>query len=106
LEDLLPTLLRYEDRNSMAFSIESRVPFLDYRFVEYVFTKAANLRIHDGWTKWLQRIAMQDKLPESIVWRRDKVGFETPEQQWLRAGEPRIMDTLRSNVASDYLDMA
>jgi asparagine synthase (glutamine-hydrolysing) len=106
LEDSLPTLLRYEDRNSMAFSIESRVPFLDYRLVEYVFTKAPDLRIHDGWTKWIQRVAVQDRLPEDIVWRRDKVGFETPEQQWLRAGESRVMDILISDTASDYLDMA
>src|SRR5262249_54850474 len=81
VEDSLPNLLRYEDRNSMAFSIESRVPFLDYRLVEYVFTRAPHLRIHDGWTKWIQRKAIDTKLPSNIVWRRDKVGFETPEQK-------------------------
>jgi asparagine synthase (glutamine-hydrolysing) len=106
LEDSLPNLLRYEDRNSMAFSIESRVPFLDYRLVEYVFTRASDLRIHDGWTKWIQRVAIEDKLPEEIVWRRDKVGFETPEQQWFRAGQDHLLDLLNTDAASDYLDMA
>jgi asparagine synthase (glutamine-hydrolysing) len=105
LEDSLPNLLRYEDRNSMAFSIESRVPFLDYRLVEYVFTQAPNLRIHDGWTKWIQRVAIEDKLPEEIVWRRDKVGFETPEQQWFKAGKSHLLDLLNSDVAAGYLDM-
>jgi asparagine synthase (glutamine-hydrolysing) len=105
MEDSLPNLLRYEDRNSMAFSIESRVPFLDYRLVEYVFTKASKLRIRDGWTKWIQRVAVEDKLPHDVVWRRDKVGFETPEQHWFRAGKSHLLELLSSNTASDYLDM-
>jgi asparagine synthase (glutamine-hydrolysing) len=106
LEDSLPALLRYEDRNSMAFSIESRVPFLDYRLVEYVFTQASHLRIREGWTKWIQRAAMEKKLPAEVVWRRDKVGFETPEKEWFRTGKQRLLDILHSNsAASDYLDM-
>jgi asparagine synthase (glutamine-hydrolysing) len=105
IEDSLPNLLRYEDRNSMAFSIESRVPFLDYRLVEYVFTRAPHLRIHDGWTKWIQRKAIDGKLPADIVWRRDKVGFETPEQQWFRAGKSHLLDLLGDDSAADYLDM-
>jgi asparagine synthase (glutamine-hydrolysing) len=105
LESSLPTLLRYEDRNSMAFSIEARVPFLDYRLVEYAFTAAAPLRIHRGWTKWVQRRAVRDLLPESVVWRRDKVGFETPEARWLREGQERIMEILCSSRGlGDYLD--
>jgi asparagine synthase (glutamine-hydrolysing) len=107
VEDSLPNLLRYEDRNSMAFSIEARVPFLDYRLVEYAFTQAAPLRIHKGWTKWVQRMAVRDLLPEEIVWRRDKVGFETPEAQWLREGRGRIMEILHADdIGSEYLDLA
>jgi asparagine synthase (glutamine-hydrolysing) len=106
LEDSLPALLRYEDRNSMAFSIESRVPFLDYRLVEYIFTQAPHLRIRDGWTKWIQRLAMEGKLPAEVVWRRDKVGFETPEKEWFRSGKQHLMDILNSSsAAGDYLDM-
>ncbi|HYP39549.1 MAG TPA: asparagine synthase (glutamine-hydrolyzing) [Chloroflexia bacterium] len=107
VEDSLPSLLRYEDRNSMAFSIEARLPFLDYRLVEYVFTQAASLRIHDGWTKWLQRVAVEDKLPSEVVWRRDKVGFETPEQQWFREGKQRLLDILNADdTGSEYVDLA
>jgi asparagine synthase (glutamine-hydrolysing) len=105
LEDSLPTLLRYEDRNSMAFSIEARVPFLDYRLVEYVFMQAPHLRLQDGWTKWIQRQAVAGMLPEGIVWRRDKVGFETPERQWLEAGKERLMDLMASGVGAEYLDL-
>ncbi len=105
LEDSLPTLLRYEDRNSMAFSIEARVPFLDYRLVEYVFTQAPHLRLKDGWTKWIQREAVSNSLPEEIVWRRDKVGFETPEQQWLKAGQGRLLEILSSGTGSEFLDL-
>jgi asparagine synthase (glutamine-hydrolysing) len=106
LETSLPHLLRYEDRNSMAFSVEGRVPFLDYRLVEYSLREAFRWCIHDGWTKWVLREAMRDTVPEEIVWRRDKVGFETPERSWLtawldRAGEEQLGPGARSAA---YLD--
>jgi asparagine synthase (glutamine-hydrolysing) len=82
-ETSLPHLLRYEDRNSMAFSVEARVPFVDYRLVEFSLTATAGLRIRDGWTKWILRRAMRGVVPDEIVWRRDKVGFETPERPWV-----------------------
>ena len=107
VEDSLPTLLRYEDRNSMAFSIEARVPFLDVRLVEFAFGPGAPWRLHDGWTKWLQRRAVADILPASVVWRRDKVGFETPELQWLRASESRLLDLFATDDgAGAYVDLA
>ncbi len=81
----LPTLLHYEDRNSMAHSIESRVPFLDHRLVELLFQFPTDLKINDGWTKYVLRKSMQDVLPEEIQWRTDKKGFVTPgEILWLR----------------------
>lgn len=80
----LPHLLRYEDRNSMAFGIEARVPFLDYRLVLFSFNQAADWRIHQGWTKWILRRAMEPLVPAEVLWRKEKVGFETPEQDWLR----------------------
>ncbi len=107
VEDSLPNLLRYEDRNSMAFSIEARLPFLDYRLVEFVFTRAASLRIRDGWTKWIQRKAVAGLLPDEVVWRRDKVGFETPERQWLYEGRHRLLDALScaGPGIGEYLDL-
>jgi asparagine synthase (glutamine-hydrolysing) len=71
----LPHLLHYEDRNSMAFSIESRTPFTDHRLVDYVFSIPACYKYRDGWSKWLLRLAMRGLLPEEILWRRDKIGF-------------------------------
>ena len=84
----LPALLRYEDRNSMAWSIESRVPFLDYRLVEYVAGLADELKFHRGLTKVVLREALTDVIPEPVRTRRDKMGFVTPEREWLR-GEGR-----------------
>lgn len=81
----LPHLLRHEDRNSMAFGVEARVPFVDYRLIEYSFQQASAWRIHEGWTKWVLREAMRGDVPDEIVWRRDKVGFETPEAAWTDA---------------------
>lgn len=72
----LQQLLHYEDRNSMAFSIESRTPFTDYRLVDYVFSIPAIFKYHNGWSKWLLRLAMRDLLPKEILWRQDKIGFE------------------------------
>ena len=80
----LPHLLRYEDRNSMAFSVEARLPYLDYRFVRYNFGAAAGWRVYDGWSKYILRRAMQSQVPGDIIWRKDKIGFTTPESAWLQ----------------------
>jgi asparagine synthase (glutamine-hydrolysing) len=80
----LPMLLHYEDRNSMAFSIESRVPFLDYRLVEFVFQLREDNLINEGRTKYVLREAMRGKVPDKILDRRDKMGFVTAEEKWLK----------------------
>jgi len=80
----LPALLHWEDRNSMAFSIESRVPFLDYRLVEFSLSLPAEHKIHQGITKKVLRDAMTGLLPEKILNRKDKLGFATPEEEWMR----------------------
>ncbi len=77
---VLPSLLRYEDRNSMHFSIEVRLPFLDPRLVEYAASLPMNVKIRDGWTKRIFREAMRGILPEEIRSRRGKIRFETPAQ--------------------------
>ncbi len=85
LDFSLPSLLRYEDRNSMAFSVESRVPFTDYRIVEYAFSSAMqDLKLKDGWAKCGLRKAMQGLTHDDIIWRRDKMGFGTPEPLLVR----------------------
>jgi asparagine synthase (glutamine-hydrolysing) len=80
----LPELLRYEDRNSMAHSIEARVPFLDYRLVELCFSLPGGELIGGGRTKDVLRRALGDLLPPIVRERRDKLGFVTPERHWLR----------------------
>jgi asparagine synthase (glutamine-hydrolysing) len=80
----LPELLRYEDRNSMAHSLEARVPFLDHRLVELAFSVDASSLIDRGMTKTALRRALSDLLPPIVRDRVDKLGFVTPEQRWLR----------------------
>jgi asparagine synthase (glutamine-hydrolysing) len=80
----LEELLRYADRNSMAHGREVRLPFLNHELVEFIFTLPSQFKIRDGWTKWVLRQAMKDKLPQEIVWRNDKVGFEPPQKQWMQ----------------------
>jgi asparagine synthase (glutamine-hydrolysing) len=90
----LPTLLHYEDRNSMAFSIESRVPFLDHRLVEFLFSLPSVDKINSGAeTKSILRHSMKFILPEKVRNRRDKVAFATPgEVIWLRSSLRHLLD--------------
>jgi asparagine synthase (glutamine-hydrolysing) len=80
----LPKLLRYEDRNSMAHGVEARLPFLDFRLVEFLDGLGERFKIEDGETKRLLREAMRGVLPEKIRTRSDKIGFATPEADWIR----------------------
>jgi asparagine synthase (glutamine-hydrolysing) len=82
----LPRLLKWEDRNSMAFSIESRVPFLDVNLVEMLLSINPEKNMKNGWTKYLFRKAMSKRLPKNICWRKDKKGFETPQSLWMKKG--------------------
>lgn len=82
----LPRLLKWEDRNSMAFSIESRVPFLDVDLVELLLSVPVAKNLRRGWNKRLFRQAMAGSLPDDICWRKDKMGFETPQSLWTRSG--------------------
>ncbi|MFV2044249.1 MAG: asparagine synthase (glutamine-hydrolyzing) [Anaerolineales bacterium] len=98
----LPKLLRYEDRNSMAFSREARLPFLDYRLVEFVFSLPLQYRISNGWSKWILRKSMEGILPERVRWRRSKFGFPTPQEEWFLFGTRNIRSLLGS-FDSDWL---
>ncbi len=81
----LPGILRQVDRNSMAFSIESRLPFLDYRLVEYTFSLPLNQKVRSGQTKYVYRNAMKGILPEKIRNRTSKLGFVTAEPYWFKS---------------------
>ena len=93
----LPALLRYEDRNSMANSIEARVPFLDHRFVEASISLSLESKIKNGWSKYPLR--KSNLLPKSIAWRRSKLGFNAPERTWIGSYDNEIKDiVLGSNI--------
>ncbi|CRX38757.1 Asparagine synthetase [glutamine-hydrolyzing] [Estrella lausannensis] len=79
----LPMLLHYEDRNSMAHSVESRTPFLDYRFVEFIINLPPAFLIRGGLTKAILRDAMGGVVPKKILERKDKIAFATDEKRWL-----------------------
>ncbi len=99
-ETSLPMLLRYEDRNSMAASIESRVPFLTPQLADFVLSLPESFLISaDGTTKHVLREAMRGIVPDAILERRDKLGFVTPEQHWLESLRPWVEQTLRSEAA-------
>ena len=82
----LTALLHWEDRNSMAFSIESRVPYLDHRVVEFLASLPLSQKIRGGVTKFILRKAIKGLVPDEIRCRMDKMGFVTPEEAWMREG--------------------
>jgi len=99
-ESSLPMLLRYEDRNSMAYSIESRVPFLTPALAQFVLSlPEAYLVDADGTSKAVLRRAMRGLVPDAILDRRDKIGFATPERRWLTELRSWVEDVLASEAA-------
>jgi asparagine synthase (glutamine-hydrolysing) len=103
----LPSLLRYGDRSSMAFSREARLAFLDHRLVEYVFALPDDQLVDRGATKVVLRRATQDLLPPGVRDRMDKIGFATPEQTWFRTAMRGWMDErLESVKRRDFIDRA
>ncbi|HXR84057.1 MAG TPA: asparagine synthase (glutamine-hydrolyzing) [Hanamia sp.] len=83
-EGELQSLLRYCDRNSMSQSREVRLPYLNHELVEFVFSLPPYFKINKGWTKWILRTSFSDLLPHEITWRKDKIGYEPPQNNWLR----------------------
>ena len=103
----LPVLLRYEDKNSMAHSIETRLPFLDYRVVETALSLPGNFKIREGWSKWVLRKAMDERMPNEITWRKNKFGFEAPENIWMQKHLPEMKaSVLRSSLILDLAKKA
>lgn len=84
----LPSLLRYTDRNSMAFSVESRLPFLDFEFAEYCAKLPISAKLNGGFSKAIMRKALT--MPMKIKKRKDKIGFATPEDKWIKKEQDNI----------------
>jgi asparagine synthase (glutamine-hydrolysing) len=81
-EFTLPTYLRSDDRDGMAFGLETRHPFLDYRLIDLCFALPNDYKIRDGWQKWVLREVMSE-MPDMIRYRKDKKGYTTPESTWV-----------------------
>jgi asparagine synthase (glutamine-hydrolysing) len=105
----LEHLLKWEDRNSMAYSIETRLPFLDYRLAQLISHLPEDCIIHNSRTKSVLRDAMSSIVPDEITHRMDKIGFATPEDEWLR--EKEISDLLTEQFLNNeplikhYIDL-
>jgi len=103
----LPVLLGYEDRNSMAHSVEARLPFLDYRLVEKLASFPLTQKMRNGWTKYVLRNAMKGILHEKVRLRRSKLGFDTPEDQWFKQSLfAMVKDVFQSSTfLPNYIDV-
>ncbi|MDR2488881.1 MAG: asparagine synthase C-terminal domain-containing protein [Desulfovibrio sp.] len=100
----LQMLLRHGDRNSMAFSVESRVPFLTREMAEFCLSLPEEYLIDMNWrTKSVFREAMRGLVPDEILDRRDKIGFATPERDWLEVLSPWVEEVLASARDIPYL---
>ncbi len=109
----LKKLLRQTDSNSMAMSIESRQPFMDYRLVEFLNVLPDVYKMHGGWTKYISRIAFDGKLPDGITWRKDKMGWPMPLKEWIQGDvkhrmkksimESNLLQELKSEYKDEYL---
>lgn len=103
----LPGLLRHGDRNSMRFSVESRVPFLTTDMADFMFSlPECYLVSSEGETKHLLRSALRGIVPDVVLDRRDKIGFATPEQQWLMPMADTIRFWLKDDLGLPFLDQA
>lgn len=101
----LEELLRYADRNSMCHSREVRVPFLNHELVQFIFSLPSSYKIRNGFTKWILRSSMEKQLPASIIWRKDKIGFEPPQHQWMQHADvkDRIHESRKKLVQKGIL---
>lgn len=100
LYNSLPMLLRYADRNSMAFSREARLPYLDYDLVDFCISLPDKYYVRNGWQKWVLRQAAGDTIPQKIRWRADKVGYAAPLDHWLRK---ELFDWGYERISDNYL---
>lgn len=102
----LTHILRYDDREYMAFSIESRVPFIDYRFLEQAVGIAPEKKIQNGYTKYLLRKYLNNKLPQEVVWRKDKMGWPSPIERWTsKFDNKQVLDLFENAKSKKYFNI-
>ena len=88
----------------MAFSIESRVPFLDHRLVESVLSLPEELKMKNGWSKYILRKSIENKLPSEVVWRKDKIGFATPQEDWKKESTKLLKSYIHDYNMPDFFN--
>ncbi len=98
----LPHLLRYEDKNSMRNSVETRLPFIDYTFVQSAVSMNDELKFKNGYLKYLLRKIVKNILPKSIVWRKNKFGFEAPTDMWIDNQREIMIDAIKKSKIIEY----
>ena len=102
----LAHLLRYADRNSMAFSVETRLPFLDYRLVEFALSVPSEYKIKEGWTKNIIREGMKGIIPEDVRKRKNKLGFEVPQASLIKVILPQLLAKIeKETILEKYFNM-
>lgn len=100
----LKNLLRFCDRNAMAFGVEVRLPFLDYRLVDFLFSLPSQFKINNGYTKYIHRLAMEKAIPNEICWRKDKLSYQAPQSKWLANQRSlELYNTARETLISERI---
>jgi asparagine synthase (glutamine-hydrolysing) len=102
--DGLEKLLKFADRNSMAHSVEVRLPFLNHELVEFVMSLKSELFLYQGWSKAILREGVKDILPAEVVRRKDKIGFEAPQGQWIKNSQlTEMKNDFKSKLINDKI---
>lgn len=102
MQSNLQQLLHYADRDSMAHSVETRLPFLDYRLVEFIINLPDEYKLSEGITKKILRNSMKGILPEKVRMRMTKLGFVTPEEIWMRENNEFFRKKIKNAI--EYSD--
>lgn len=97
----LTHILRMDDRAYMAFSMESRVPFIDYKYLEEAVKISPLNKMKDGYTKYLLREKMKGSIPNEVIWRKNKNGWSSPGERWLGRFDRPGMDDMLSNPRTE-----
>lgn len=103
----LPHIVRYDDRMYMSASLESRLPFMDYRFVELAANIPPSLKFKDGYTKHIMRRLFDDRMPKEVTWRTNKMGFGAPMDRWAaRFSRDYLMDQIETAKTAPYFNIS
>jgi len=102
----LPHILRMDDRLYMSHSLESRVPYIDYRYIEAAVRIPESKKIQNGYTKYLLRKHFENKLPKEIIWRKNKMGWPSPKDRWARRfNEDKINELFETAKTAKYFNL-